>query len=99
MADVDFEFADYKGLEFENCLIYCDPPYNNTTQAYGTGTFNTEEFWSVMRKWSKNNDVYISEYSAPDDFECVLEMPTKTSIRNKDNKMDKRIEKLFKYKH
>ena len=65
---------------------------------YCTPDFDTEEFWEIMRQWSRNNDVYISEYNAPDDFECVLEMPTKTDIRNKDNQQDKRIEKLFRYK-
>lgn len=97
MSDVEFGYADYKTLEFDNCLIYCDPPYKNTTKFTGTPDFNTEEFWDVMRKWSKNNDVYISEYEAPDDFECVLEIKTTTDIRNKDNKMEKRVEKLFKY--
>ena len=98
MDDVLFECADYKKLVFENCLIYCDPPYADTTQAYGIGDFNTQEFWDVMRLWSKNNDVYISEYVAPDDFECVLEIPTKIDIRNKDNQMEKRVEKLFLYR-
>ena len=35
-----------------------------------------------MRKWSKDNDVYISEYEAPDDFIRVLDIATKTNIRN-----------------
>ena len=30
-----------------------------------------------MRVLSKDNDVYVSEYKSPDDFECVLEIPTK----------------------
>ena len=98
MQDVEFQFADYKNLSFKDCLIYCDPPYNNTTKFTGTPDFNTEEFWDVMRNWSKNNDVYISEYVAPDDFECVLEIQTKTDIRNGNNQLDKRVEKLFKYK-
>ena len=52
-----------------------------------------------MREWSKNNDVYISEYEAPDDFEAVLEIPTKTNIRDKTDNVCKRVEKLFKYKN
>ena len=98
MMDVDFEYSDSKELHFNDCLIYCDPPYFDTTQAYGTGSFNSEEFWNIVRLWSKNNDVYISEYVAPDDFKCVLEMPTKIDIRNKKNQMENRIEKLFTYK-
>ena len=99
MSDVEFGYADYKTLSFQNCLIYCDPPYKNTTKFTGTPDFNTEEFWDVMREWSKNNDVYISEYVAPDDFECVLEIQTKTDIRNGENQLDKRVEKLFRYKN
>lgn len=98
MQDVKFEFADYKTLFFNNCLIYCDPPYENTTKFTGTPNFNTEEFWNVMRLWSKDNDVYISEYKAPDDFECVLEIPTKTDIRDCNNNALCRIERLFTYK-
>lgn len=97
MQDVEFVYADYKTLSFENCLIYCDPPYRNTTKFSGTPDFDTDEFWNVMRNWSKNNDVYISEYDSPDDFKCVLEIPTKTDIRNSKNKMESKIEKLFKY--
>ena len=98
MQDVIFDFADYKTLSFSGCLVYCDPPYENTTKFTGTPDFDTEEFWDVMRKWSENNDVNISEYIAPDDFECVLEMQTKTDIRNRNNRMEKRVEKLFKYR-
>lgn len=97
ISDVKFDWADYKILSFNNCLIYCDPPYKNTTKFTGTPDFDTDEFWNVMREWSKNNDVYISEYEAPDDFKCVLEIKTTTDIRNKNNKMEKRLEKLFKY--
>lgn len=99
MCDVEFEWADYKTLSFSDCLIYCDPPYKNTTKFTGTPEFDTDEFWEVMRKWSKNNDVYISEYETPNDFECVLEIPTKTDIRNNKNQLDKRLEKLFRYKN
>ena len=98
MQNVKFEYADYKTLQFEDCLIYCDPPYVNTTKFNGVPDFDTNEFWDIMRKWSKNNQVYISEYTAPDDFKCVLEIQTKTDIRNKNNNMECRTEKLFTYK-
>ena len=95
---VKFVWSDYKDLNPNGMLIYCDPPYKGTVQPYGVGCFNTEEFWDKMREWSKDNDVYISEYEAPNDFECVLEINTKTDIRNKENKMDNRVERLFKLK-
>lgn len=97
MGDVRFQWKDYKTLDPKDCLIYCDPPYANTTKYTDVPDFNSEEFWNIMRKWSKKNDVYISEYEAPDDFICVLEIPTKTSIRDKTDQVCKRIEKLFTY--
>ena len=99
MSDVEFDWKDYKSLFLSNCLIYCDPPYANTTKYTGVPDFDTQEFWNIMREWSKNNDVYISEYEAPDDFEAVLEIPTKTNIRDKTDNVCKRVEKLFKYKN
>ena len=98
MADVEFDWRDYKSLFLKGCLIYCDPPYANTTKYTGVPDFDSEEFWNVMRAWSKDNDVYISEYEAPDDFVSVLEIPTKTNIRDKSDNVCCRVEKLFKYK-
>ena len=95
---VKFEWKDYKTLSPNGMLIYCDPPYKNTTKYTGVPNFDTDEFWEVMRKWSKDNDVYISEYEAPNDFDCILEINTTTSIRDKLDNVCKRVEKLFKYK-
>lgn len=97
MNEVVFEYKDYKDIKPKNMLIYCDPPYKNTTCPYGVPKFDTDEFWNVMRKWSLENDVYISEYNAPEDFKCVLEIPTRTDIRDKNNNLSKRVEKLFIY--
>ena len=98
MADVEFDWRDYKSLFLKGCLIYCDPPYANTTKYTGVPDFDSEEFWNIMREWSKDNDVYISEYEAPDDFVSVLDIPTKTNIRDKSDSVCSRVEKLFKYK-
>ena len=98
MIDVEFDWRDYKSLFLKGFLIYCDPPYANTTKYTGVPDFDSEEFWNIMRAWSKDNDVYISEYEAPDDFVSVLEIPTKTNIRDKSDNVCRRVEKLFKYK-
>ena len=97
MKDVTFEWKDYKTLQPKGMLIYCDPPYANTTKYTGTPSFDSNEFWDVMRRWSNDNDVYISEYEAPADFISVLDIPTKTSIRDKTDTVCARIEKLFTY--
>jgi DNA adenine methylase len=97
IENVIFKSIDYRECHPKNALIYCDPPYAETTKYDAVGKFNSLEFWETARKWSKNNVVFISEYNAPDDFKCVLEIKTKTEIRNKDNIREPRVEKLFKY--
>ena len=97
LSNVKFKCADYRTLEFDNCLIYCDPPYNNTT-GYSSGKFDSIEFWNIVRTWSKNNIVIISEYNAPEDFDCIWSKNVKTEIRTKINGREDRIEKLFKLK-
>ena len=97
LNDVHFEVADYKDLIFKDCLIYCDPPYQGTTQYGLVGEFNSMEFWEIIRRWSEDNTVIISEYNAPDDFKCVWEKRTKTEIRNSNNIREDRVERLYTY--
>lgn len=73
-------------------LIYCDPPYLDTTD-YSTN-FNHPLFWDTMREWSKNNTVFISEYTAPRDFK-VVSKSTKYMSLSGSGSSEKRTEKLF----
>ena len=67
--------------------------------------FDNIEFWELMRKWSKNNLVIISETNAPNDFISIWEktktrsicQSKKTRYKNT-NKTDLIKEKLFVYK-
>ena len=96
MQDVIFECKDYRELDYNNALIYCDPPYANTTK-YKIGDFNTQSFWDwCIEMKNKGNIVIISEYVAPQGFECIWSKETKTEIRTKLNGREDRIEKLFK---
>ena len=90
-----FQCQDYRLLEPTDAIIYCDPPYADTTKYDYIGNFDSVEFWQIMEKWSKNNTVIISEYKAPDNWKCIYEIYTKTDIRNKNNQKEPRIEKLF----
>lgn len=83
--------------DFENCLIYCDPPYEGTT-SYKTGAFDHTKFWDWCRKMSEKNLVFVSEYKAPDDFICVWEGEVKTNFASqRDKATHKAVEKLFKF--
>jgi len=86
----------YDSYNPKGMVIYCDPPYKNT----GIGNlyfkdFDTDKFWNIMRQWSDDNLVFISEYEAPDDFECIWEKNI-NSIFN--GNMKTKTEKLFRYK-
>ncbi len=90
-------YDDYS--DFENCLLFLDPPYFQTT-SYKTGAFDHPKFWDWCRKMSEKNSVFISEYQAPDDFECVWQGEVKTNFASQRSEAThKAVEKLFKLKH
>lgn len=71
-------YNKYSGLQ--GYIIYCDPPYAETSCRYYDGrgyfdqlTFDNDKFWKWCRDMSKNNIVFVSEYSAPKDFMKVWE--------------------------
>jgi len=75
-----------------NSIIYCDPPYKNTTK-YSL-KFDHDCFWNWCRKKSKINKIYISEYEAPKDFKCIWQKEIHSSLtQNTGSK--KGVEKLF----
>ena len=93
-----FTCLDYRDVEIpDGAVVYCDPPYVNTT-GYTVGQFDTNEFWNYMRQLSKRCDVYISEESAPDDFECIWSKEKVRTLEKSDNVGRVKVEKLFKYK-
>jgi DNA adenine methylase len=92
--DIIFDCKSYDEFTPYAMTIYCDPPYENTTN-YGQ-KFDSNKFWNVMRIWSENNDVYISSYDAPTDFECVWEKQKRVTLGH--DKSNIKYERLFKLK-
>jgi DNA adenine methylase len=92
-----FKSGSYLDLEIpKNSLIYCDPPYANTCKY--KDDFNHDIFWDWCRtQTKKGHTVFISEYSAPNDFVCVREVQHKTILDK--NSQYPRTEKLFRYKY
>ena len=112
---VTFTNKEYQSLKPKGKFIYCDPPYKQTkypikyrrdTKYYDV--FDNDEFWDIMRKWSKNNLVVVSETDAPEDFIEIWNMDryrsaaqsTKTRFSEKSEKPSetRKIEKLFIHK-
>ena len=74
-------------------MIYCDPPYNGTCKY--KDSIKHKEFFDWCRTKSKaGHIVYVSEYEAPNDFECIFEIEI-THFMKTTNK-DKQIERLYK---
>lgn len=84
--------SSYHKLRPRNKLIYCDPPYASTAQ-YRL-KFDHTYFWNVIRTWSRHNIVFVSEYSAPDDFVCVA-LLSKNMILPGANSRQSRMERVF----
>lgn len=93
---VEFTVGSYEEYShLENCLIYCDPPYQGTS-SYKIGVFDHDKFWQWCRDMSKNNKVFISEYNAPSDFKCVWQGEVKTNFAStRKSATHNAVEKLF----
>ncbi len=85
VKDVHFSAGSYTQYShLKNNIIYCDPPYDSSTQYYtsrsrrsSTIKFETEKFNNWVRKMSRHNIVFVSEYNAPSDFIEILSLTSK----------------------
>jgi len=95
LLGVDFRLSSYNQLIIPpNSIIYCDPPYAGTTK-YATGGFDHVAFWQWCRdKVAEGHKVFVSEYSAPEDWICVWEKKVNNTL-TKDTGSKQGIEKLF----
>ena len=73
-------------------LIYCDPPYEDTSDY--DSNFNHETFWQWCKdRTLEGHTVFVSEYQAPSDWTCVWSTNTVNNLNNKST-----IEKLWRLK-
>lgn len=98
LCNINFHCCSFQKINHvKNYVIYCDPPYRDTTK-YATGTFPYENFYNWCREMSKDNIVIISEYNMPKDFKCIWTKEVKVvldSNRNSNDLNNVRTEKLF----
>lgn len=97
LDNIILKCSSYTELYIPNdSIIYCDPPYANTTKY--KDSFNHDEFWEWCRSKSKEgHQIFVSEYSAPSDFKCIWSKEINSSL-TKNTSAKKGIEKLFIYK-
>lgn len=87
--------GDYRDVAIlPDSVIYCDIPYK------GTRNYRGVEFdHSAFYDWAlaQTAPLFISEYSAPSDFECIAEFE-RTSTFSATNNSLKKIERIFRPK-
>ena len=95
---IDFKCCSYAELKIpENSLIYCDPPYRDTTKYKTKQNFDHEKFyrWCVCQS-KKGHTVFVSEYNMPADFKLVWKSKILCFLdKSKKSKSRSRTEKLF----
>ena len=88
------DYTEVKPSEVKRYVIYCDPPYRDTTK-YATSDFDYDKFYIWCKEMAKTNVVLISEYWMPEDgFECIWEGKLKCTL-DKASRTDK-TEKLYR---
>jgi DNA adenine methylase len=89
-------YKDALSNNIEPAVIYHDPPYAATQGYAGTASFDSAEFWETMNKWvDLGHHVFVSEYTAPDDWECVWQKQHRQSLVRGDQNRFETTEKLF----
>ena len=77
-----------------NAVIYCDPPYANTGE-YAENNFDSAKFWRWAEEKAKHQPVYVSEYTAPDGWVSILDLPRKSTMAAEVSELPEYIEKLY----
>lgn len=72
-------------------VVYCDPPYQNTTRCGSGGVLDHAAFWEWCRKLPCR--VYVSEYQASHGFKEVWSKDIRDGLRRSDGAA--KVEKLF----
>ena len=65
-------------------FLYCDPPYSTRTRGHWAkqSGFSSIEFFDQVRLWcDQGHDVVLSEYSAPSDFERLVDLRNSRNFR------------------
>lgn len=97
--DLKFTNNDYVCFgNLSGTILYLDPPYEQATDKYTLGKFNSAEFYEWAFNMSELNTVIISSYEVNDErFEPVFEFKTARSTLSAKG-FGNRNEKLFMVK-
>lgn len=96
-SDVDFWAGSYiSACPPAGAVVYCDPPYADTTGYSAVGGFDSAQFWRVMDYWvARGVHVFVSEYSAPEGWAVVWEKEHRQSLTTTAQGRPVTVERLF----
>lgn len=77
----------------DGSVVYCDPPYRGTTR-YATSDFDSDKFWNWAADLSATCRVFVSEYQAPAEWECVWSTEAHSSL-TQNTGAKRAVERLF----
>lgn len=94
----------FKHLDFmqvnpcnQKIVIYCDPPYENTTKYNGVSKFDHQLFWKICQQWANVGvNIFVSEYTCPIPHEVVWHKEHKSALKTSNGKDCLTNEYLFK---
>ena len=84
LRSIEWQSGDYSSMTIpDHSIIYCDPPYKDTT-AYSTSKgFDYPRFYDWCRTKSREgHTVFVSEYSMPLDFKPIWSKSVTVSVGN-----------------
>jgi DNA adenine methylase len=95
MQNVVFDCCSYEQLQpDQTSVVYADPPYFATTQY--RDSFDSIKFWKTMDAWVDSGiSVFVSEYTAPDHWEPILEIERTRDMKSKLTNAEQVCERVF----
>jgi DNA adenine methylase len=94
IKNVVFSHGNYYDMVLlDQSLIYCDPPYAETTKY--KDYFDHNRFWDWCNKMVEDgHKVFVSEYNAPEGWRCIWQKEVNNSL-TKETGSKQGVEKLF----
>jgi DNA adenine methylase len=82
IGSASFTCLDYRNMVVpDGSVVYLDPPYRAATKYARLDDFDSDEFWSVAEKWARHSSVFVSEYSAPDNWQSIWQSNPRVTMR------------------
>lgn len=98
-GSAEFVCSSYSDLSIpDGALVYCDPPYKNTTHYGGTPKFDHDLFWEWAAQLSSRTNLFVSEAEAPEEWEDIFSVSLPNRMRHQKSSGTARTERLFVYK-